>query len=146
MRKIISFLLITSLTSLLMGFGNSSIELSSKQRIQGKELPEIVKVRTEPYQVIGNWITLPKGPGKLKIDVVAKNTTKVQFWLVPTGTATWKYRKLIGEDTDGSDGWSMEWRYGSELILNHITIIAMNPKGTSGHYTLNVITETEKQN
>lgn len=104
------------------------------------DLPEIVDVKIEHYPIIDNWITLPKGPGKLKINVLTKNTTKVQFWLVPTGTATWKYRKLIGEETNSRDSWSMEWKYGSELIHTHIAIIAVNPKGTSGHWTLNVTT------
>lgn len=120
--------------SFLTGFSYSPSE----------RLPEIVDIKTKPYPIIGSWVTLPKGSGKLKINVIAKNASKVQFWLVPTGTATWKYRKLIGEDTNGKDGWSITWKYGNELILNHIVIIAVNPKGTSGHGIFNVITKTEK--
>lgn len=128
----ISLLLITSLIHLLTGFSNPPL----------KDLPQIIEVKTSPYPIIHNWVTLPRGPGKLKIDVIAKNTKKVQFWIAPTGTGTWKYRKLIGEDTDGRDGWSIEWKYGSELLLNHIIIVAINPKGT-GEIIFNVETETK---
>lgn len=134
-RKVTYLVVFSIMIGLLTGFSNSPLN----------DLPEIIDVKTKPYPIIGNWVTLPQGPGKLKINVLAKNATKVQFWLVPTGTATWKYRELIGEDTDGKDGWSMTWRYGNELIHTHIVIIAVNPKGTSGHGGFNVTTKTEKR-
>jgi hypothetical protein len=58
------------------------------------------------YPTKGNWIMVPK-TGTLKILVQASNVKEMKFWLVPTGTATWKLRTLIGEDSLGVDGWKL---------------------------------------
>lgn len=64
------------------------------------------------------------------------NTEEVKFW-IPTGTETWKLRKLIGKDTDGTDGWSLNWQYNSSNYHHHIIIEAIGTNGST-QYIFNV--------
>jgi hypothetical protein len=93
--------------------------------------PKIISYSTKPYSIIGHSLYVPKGPGELIISVQAENTNKVEFLKIPTGTATYDERVLIGEDTDGKDGWSITWKYGDEILHDHIEIQAYGLGGKS---------------
>ena len=57
----------------------------------------------------GGFLRLPAGAGTVTFQVQATNTTKVRFLLSPTGTDT--SARLLGEDSNGRDGWTLAWRY-----------------------------------
>jgi hypothetical protein len=63
------------------------------------------------------------------LEVQAVNTQKVRFLLSPTGTDT--SARLLGEDTNGSDGWTLAWGYPDEPLTAHLTVKAIGPGGTS---------------
>lgn len=76
-------------------------------------------------------LELPKGAGTAVIRVKATNTTKVRFLLTPTGTDVASLAKLLGEDGDGTDGWTLRWSYPDAPLLGHITIRAVGPAGNT---------------
>ena len=50
----------------------------------------------------------------LTFRVRAVNTQRVRFYLTPTGTGMFNENQLIGQDTNGRDGWSLAWRCKDE--------------------------------
>ena len=72
---------------------------------------------------------MPAGAGTLVFRVQAVNTQEVRFYLSPTGTNT--SARLLGEDTNGRDSWSLSWRYPNEPLAAHLTIRAIGSGGTS---------------
>lgn len=91
----------------------------------------------ENYKKIGEWYCLPEGK-RLTIRVQAKNTKEILFWAIPTGTGTYWERKLIGKDSDGSDGWSIKWEYPEPVINSHIEVTAIGAKGKDERILFNV--------
>jgi hypothetical protein len=92
--------------------------------------PRIVSVTTIPtLPREGGFLRLPAGAGTLVFRVQATHTTKVQFLLSSTGTDT--VARLLGEDTNGNDGWTLAWRYPDEPLTVHLTVRAIGPGGTS---------------
>ncbi|MBC6971592.1 hypothetical protein H9I32_03850 [Bacillus sp. Xin] len=83
--------------------------------------PEIIKTYTN-IDEINNWVTIRKEKKEIPIYVKARHTETVLFWLVPTGTATWKERQLIGYDIDGTDGWSLKWNISEQILHHHIIV------------------------
>ncbi|MGG0887943.1 hypothetical protein [Brevibacillus parabrevis] len=83
------------------------------------------------------WWKVPKGKKTMTIYVAVKNTETVLFWLIPTGTQTWKERELIGFDKDGKDGWSFTWNFGDRTFHDHITVQAIGEDSVSSD-TFNV--------
>ena len=77
----------------------------------------------------GGFLRLPAGPGTLVFRVRAVNTQKVRFYLTPTGTNT--SARLLGEDTNGRDRWTLAWHYPDQALLAHLTVKATGPGGTS---------------
>jgi hypothetical protein len=78
----------------------------------------------------GGFLRLPAGAGKLLFRVQTVNSTqRVRFLLSPTGTHT--SARLLGEDTNGGDGWTQVWRYPDQPLTAHLTIKAIGPGGTS---------------
>ena len=68
--------------------------------------PRILSVTTTPELARdGGWLRLPAA-GTVIFRVRATNTWRVRFTLTPTGTNTADLTRLLGEDTDGRDGWS----------------------------------------
>jgi hypothetical protein len=63
------------------------------------------------------------------LEVQAVNTQKVRFLLSPTGTDT--SARLLGEDTNGGDGWTLAWGYPDEPLTAHLTVKAIGSGGTS---------------
>jgi hypothetical protein len=93
-------------------------------------IPRILSVTTTPVLPReGGFLRLPAGAGTLVFRVRAVNTQKVRFFLSPTGTNT--SARLLGEDTNGRDGWSLAWRYQDEAVAAHLTVKAIGPGGTS---------------
>jgi hypothetical protein len=92
--------------------------------------PRIMSVTTIPaLPREGGFLRLPAGAGKVLFRVQAVNTQRVRFLLSPTGTDT--SARLLGEDTNGSDGWTLAWGYPDEPLTAHLTVKAIGPGGTS---------------
>jgi hypothetical protein len=92
--------------------------------------PRILSVTTIPALAKqGNFLRLPAGAGKVLFRVQAVNAQRVRFLLSPTGTDT--AARLLGEDTNGRDGWTLAWRYPDEAVAAHLTVRAIGPGGTS---------------
>jgi hypothetical protein len=78
----------------------------------------------------GGFLRLPAGAGTLVFWVqTVNNTQRVRFLLSPTGTTT--AARLLGEDTNGGDGWTLAWRYPDQALLAHLTVKAIGSGGTS---------------
>ncbi|HSO55850.1 MAG TPA: hypothetical protein VL330_24610 [Actinomycetes bacterium] len=93
--------------------------------------PRILSVTTTPtLERDGPWLRLPAA-GTVIFRVRAANTTAVRFTLTPTGTNTADLTKLLGEDTNGRDGWTLAWQYQDRPLLAHLTVKAVGPGGTS---------------
>jgi hypothetical protein len=93
-------------------------------------VPRILSVTTTPtLPREGGFLRLPAGAGKLLFQIRAVNTHTVRFLLSPTGTDT--SARLLGEDTNGGDGWTLVWRYPDQPLTAHLTIKAIGSGGTS---------------
>jgi hypothetical protein len=93
--------------------------------------PRVLSVTTTPtLPRAGGFLVLPAGAGTLTVRVRAVNTRKVRFYLTPTGTGMFDQRQLIGQDTNGRDGWSLAWRYPDEALLAHLSVAAVGANGT----------------
>jgi immunoglobulin-like protein involved in spore germination len=97
--------------------------------------PRVLSVTTSPtLRDIGGWLELPKGPGTVRFTVRASHTDRVRFVLTPTGTGMGPYGKLLGEDHDGRDGFTLTWNYGADDASSaHLTVQATGPGGTVDH-------------
>lgn len=60
---------------------------------------QLLRVFTDIPEESGWWV-VPSGVNKMNIYAESKNTETVLFWLIPTGTQTWRERELIGYDKD----------------------------------------------
>jgi hypothetical protein len=91
--------------------------------------PRILSMVTSPtLPREGGFLELPAGAGTLTFRVRAVNTQRVRFYLSPTGTDT--SARLLGEDTNGRDGWSLAWHYPDQPLLAHLTVKAVGSGGT----------------
>jgi hypothetical protein len=97
--------------------------------------PRVLAVTTSPtLRDVGGWLELPKGPGTVRLTVRASNTDRVRFVLTPTGTGTGPYGRLLGEDHDARDGFTLTWSYGAgDASLAHLTVQATGSGGTVDH-------------
>ena len=94
--------------------------------------PRILSVTTSPtLPRDGGFLRLPAGAGTLTFRVRAVNTTKVRFYVTPTGTGMFNENQLIGQDTNGRDGWTLAWRYQDQPLLAHLTVTAVGANGTT---------------
>jgi hypothetical protein len=92
--------------------------------------PRVLSITTIPnLPRQGGFRVLPPGAGTLVVRVRAVNAQRVRFYLTPTGTAMFNENQLIGQDTNGRDGWSLTWRYPGEGMLAHLTVIAVGANG-----------------
>jgi hypothetical protein len=93
--------------------------------------PLVLGVTTSPtLRDLEGWLELPKGPATVRFTVKADHTDRVRFVLTPTGTETGPYAKLLGEDRDPRDGFTLTWSYGfSEAGSGHLSIQAIGPGG-----------------
>lgn len=89
--------------------------------------PEIKGINTN-YPKDGIWVHIPKGTKKITFNIEAKNTETVLFWLIPTGTQTWKERKLIGYDIQENqedNNFSFTWNIDKPNLIDHLNIQAI---------------------
>ena len=95
--------------------------------------PRIQSVTSRPRLRVleGGWQELPDGAGTVVLSVQASDTHRVRFVLSPTGTGTGPYGRLLGEDHDPRDGFSLTWRYPDQALSAHLTIQATGPGGTT---------------
>jgi hypothetical protein len=96
--------------------------------------PRILEVTTSPRLRTlegGFWMELPPGAGTVVFSVKATNAQRVRFTLTPTGTDMGPYGRVLGEDRDPSDGFSLVWRYPNEPLSAHLSIQATGPGGTT---------------
>lgn len=102
--------------------------------------PRVVAVTTNPsLRDVGGWLELPKGSGTVRFSVRADHTERVRFVLTPTGTGTGPYGRLLGEDRDPRDGFTLTWHYGKDDAPSaHLTVQATGPGGTVDH-VLNIV-------
>ncbi|NBI30990.1 hypothetical protein ERL59_18730 [Chengkuizengella sp. YPA3-1-1] len=104
---------------------------------------QLLKVYTDLPENEG-WYVVPKNVHEMTIYAEAKNVDTVLFWLAQTGTETWSKRQLLGYDQDGSDGFSLKWEFGKQVLLDHIFIQALGSDfSTMDDATINVITPEE---
>lgn len=93
--------------------------------------PHIVSVTTTPaLPSKDGWLQLT-GAGTVTFHAQALNAQRVRFYLSPTGTNGFALAKLLGDDTNGRDGWIATWHYQDEPLLAHLTVKATGPGGTS---------------
>lgn len=112
---------------------------SRRQAPAGPERPRILSVSTQPeLPNEGGWTLLPPGPGEIRITVVAEGATRVKVFLVPGGTEQRVNARLIGEDGDPRDGWSVAWRFPDADLLAHILVRAAGPGGVAEDESLQV--------
>ena len=101
---------------------------------------KIFNVSTDLAQENG-WSIVSDGVTEMTITVEAENVDVVLFWIAPTGTGTGLERELIGYDLDGSDGWSIHWKFGNRTFHDHITVQVLGSDYASqASETFNVIT------
>jgi hypothetical protein len=94
--------------------------------------PRVLSITTIPdLPGEGGFRQLPPGAGTIVFRVRAVNAQRVRFYLTPTGTAMFNENQLIGEDTNGRDGWTLAWRYPNQPLAAHVTVRAIGPGGTS---------------
>jgi hypothetical protein len=78
----------------------------------------------------GGFLRLPAGAGKVIFRVQTVNDTqRVRFYLSLTGTDT--SARLLGEDTNGGNGWTLAWRYPDQALTAHLTVKAIGSGGIS---------------
>lgn len=103
--------------------------------------PNIISINTE-YPQKGTWVQIPKGTKKITFNVQAENAETVLFWLIPTGTATWNQRKLIGYDIQEDEKdhlFTLTWNIQHASLLDHVQIQALG-EGIAND-TINLIME-----
>ena len=99
---------------------------------QAPPRPRIVGFGSEPVLPReGGFWKLPAGAGTLTLVTDAPNATRVEFLLTPTGTDVGDLAVRIGQDTNGRDGWLVNWHYKDEPLLGHLTVRATGPGGTA---------------
>ncbi|WP_214484634.1 hypothetical protein [Bacillus sp. SM2101] len=91
--------------------------------------PDIISFTTS-FPEEPNWVTLPIGTKEITFYVEAENTDTVLFWLIPTGTATWKLRELIGYDIKSDDNkFSHTWKIDKPSLHDSVQIQALGISG-----------------
>jgi hypothetical protein len=116
--------------------GSNGIVQATMVRVQfaaATPAPRILAVSTSPRlrTLEGGWLELPPGAGTVMFSVKATNAQRVRFTLTPTGNETGPYAKLLGEDRNPADGFSLVWRYPSDGLSAHLGIEAIGPGGTT---------------
>jgi hypothetical protein len=124
-RTIATALLVASLA--VTGCGRAQ-RMLNVYRPEPAIVPRILSVTTSPVLPRqGGFLRLPAGAGTVVFRVRAVNAQRVRFSLSPTGTNT--SARLLGEDTNGRDGWALAWHYPDQALLAHLTITAVGAGG-----------------
>jgi len=122
---------------------SEGVETLSNPSEENKDMDysaKISNVYTDLAQENG-WSIVSGGVTEMTITVEAENVDVVLFWIAPTGTGTGLERELIGYDLDGSDGWSINWKFGNRTFHDHITVQVLGSDYASqASETFNLIT------
>jgi hypothetical protein len=106
------------------------------------KLPDIGTVSSTPQlSCADGWCALPAGAGTVTFRAQVTGARQVEFFVVPTGNETWEFRRSIGVDRDGTDGWAVTWAYDAKPLLAHLTLVARGPGGTVQESPLNLYRE-----
>ncbi|PHG56461.1 hypothetical protein [Bacillus toyonensis] len=101
----------------------------SKTLASELEVVTIDKVNTFPYSIKEGWISLPKTDGTLTVTITAINAKRIKFYLIPTGTATYNQRKLIGSSEGKNGEFVFKWNFkGDQDIFHHFAVEVINSK------------------
>jgi hypothetical protein len=118
-----------------IGAGGRTQRMLNVYRPEHAVAPRIVSVTTSPVLPReGGFLRLPAGAGIVVFRVRAVNTQRVRFSLSPTGTSS--SARLLGEDTNGRDGWALTWHYPHQALLAHLTVNAIGLGGPSPNTVL----------
>ena len=116
------------LTITAIGAGGRAQRMLNVYRPEPAVAPRILSVTTSPVLPRqGGFLRLPAGAGTVVFQARAVNAQRVRFSLSPTGANT--SARLLGEDTNGRDGWSLAWNYPDEALLAHLTVTAIGAGG-----------------
>ncbi|MFC0416372.1 hypothetical protein ACFFHH_13040 [Cytobacillus solani] len=92
--------------------------------------PKIIEYKTFPYEIKDRWVCIPKGEKELTVEVIAKNTKEMLFYLTPTGTGTASKKFLIGKTNGKNDVFTIKHKFKKdESILYHLSVDAFNKEG-----------------
>jgi hypothetical protein len=113
-----------------IGAGGRTERMLNVYRPEPAVAPRILSVTTSPVLPReGGFLRLPAGAGTVVFQVRAVNAQRVRFSLSPAGTSS--AARLLGEDTNGRDGWALTWQYQDRPLLAHLTVKAVGPGGPS---------------
>ena len=102
-------------------------------------LPVIGRVWTTPQLPCDVGVcTLSPAAGTVTFHALVRDATRVEFFLVPTGTGTADLARSLGVDRDGRDGWTASYTYADEPLWSHLTVVARGPGGTAEKLPFNV--------
>ena len=116
-------------------------EKAPEEKAPRKPAPPVVGAVTTTPQLScpDGWCLLPAGAGTITFNADVTGATRVEFFVVPTGTETWELRRSIGVDRDGRDGWSVRWAYtADDAPMAHLVVEARGPGGTVQESPLNL--------
>ena len=116
-------------------------EKAPEEKAPRKPAPPVVGAVTTTPQLScpDGWCLLPAGAGTITFRADVTGATRVEFFVVPTGTETWELRRSIGVDRDGRDGWSVRWAYtADDAPMAHLVVEARGPGGTVQESPLNL--------
>ncbi|HJV44856.1 MAG TPA: hypothetical protein VJ824_03925 [Bacillota bacterium] len=123
----------------------ASIQAQSQTQTQAPAAPSIISIQTSPTVADSDGIVLlPNGSGKLHIQVKAANADSVRFWLTHMEVGSWEDRQLYKEDTNGADGWEVDFPYKAdegfsyELIVEAKGSTAEHRKSIFIHHTIGI--------
>ncbi|MCM3390658.1 hypothetical protein M3649_21480 [Ureibacillus chungkukjangi] len=106
----------------------SQVTYASSKTIE----PKIIEYASSPYKVKNGWVCIPKGEIDLSIEVRAENTSKIFFYLTPTGTNTFSKRKLIASSEEENGIFKINHTFNkNESILYHLSVDAVGKNGQS---------------
>jgi hypothetical protein len=114
------------------GAGPGIIEASAVRVrfVNSDHKPQITDVTTTPPAVGSARVVTLTGSGTFTVRVRAFGADEVRVLLVPSGTGTRPYAKLLGVDRSSEDGehWSVSWKYPDQAFSGHL-LIQVNGRG-----------------
>jgi hypothetical protein len=125
------------------GAGPGIIEASAVRVrfVNSDHRPQILGVTTNPPAVGSARLVTLTGSGIFTVRVRAFGADEVRVLLVPTGTGTRPYAKLLGVDRASEDGerWSVSWRYPDQAFNGHLLVQVNGRGGTAEHEGIGVL-------
>lgn len=86
--------------------------------------PKIVKLYTSPVDADEfATVLLPDGSGTLHIEANVKHANSVNFWITYMEVGAEEDRELLLEDTNGSDGWGVDFPYDKNEGFSYWLIV-----------------------